>query len=382
MSVAALVLLLGPLQEAERAPYRTSYRVIDVHHHWDQPDPYAVKARLQMLDRAGVAAVTNLDAGRVDGTLPAWAEVRNAHPGRVALFPKFTKVDFEKIGEAGFFDGLVRELEKAAALGAKGVKIWKDLGMVIRDVDGRLLRIDDPRLDPFWAKCGELGLVVFIHAADPKEYWSPLTYNSLHYGHRKEEEQYYRMPGMPRWEELIAQRDAVLGRHPKTTFIGAHMGSMTFDLAGLSERLERYPNFHVECGARLRILGRLNPKAVRDFFVKHQDRVLFGTDIGGFLVRHKTPSRNILVYGVDDPDWVRFDPRDAEAVARWQDKQILFYSRHFEYFETDRIDLLEPFGFGRDWMRLAGLKLPPEVLEKLYHANAERLIPSLAPAGK
>jgi len=185
---------------------------------------------------------------------------------------------------------------------------------------------------------------------------------------------------MPRWEELIEQRDNVVRKHPKTTFIGAHFGSMTFDLQGLAERLDRFPNFHVECAARLRILGRLNPKAVRDFFVKYQDRILFGTD-GMVLTTRKasTEKKNILTYPVDDPEWVRLDVKDAAAVARWKEGQSRSYSRHFEYFETNRTDLVDPSGFEPGWAKLSGAKLPPEVLEKFYHANAERLIPGLAP---
>jgi predicted TIM-barrel fold metal-dependent hydrolase len=369
-------------QERERPLYRSSYRVIDIHHHGDAPDPNTWRIRVEMLDRAGVSAVANLDAGRVDGTLPGWMELQKASPGRVLQFPKFSKKDFEGIQEPGFFDGLVKELQRAAERGARGVKIWKDLGMYIRDGSGKLLRIDDPRLDPFWTKCGELGLVVFIHSADPRDYWYPITYNSLDYGTRTEKDQFTNDPEMPSWEDLIAQRDAVVAKHPKTIFIGAHFASMTLDLSGLAERMDRYPNLYTECGARLRMLGRLNPKAVRAFFTKYQDRILFGTDIGGLLAGRKTKSRNWSVYGVDDPDLIKIDLKDVEAVRRWQDRQVLSYSRHYEYFETDRTDLLEPGGYGAEWLRLAGVKLPPEILEKFYHGNAERLVPDFAPARK
>jgi predicted TIM-barrel fold metal-dependent hydrolase len=250
--------------------------------------------------------------------------------------------------------------------------------MTIRDGSGALLKIDDPRLDPFWTRCGELGLPVLIHAADPKDYWEPVTYNSALYGSRTDEAQLHRIPGMPRWEELIGQRDNVVRKHPRTVFIGAHFASMTFDLQGLAERLDRFPNFHVECAARQRILGRLNPKAVRDFFVKYQDRILFGSDGGVLLGRRRSTSPNILVYPVDDADWPAIDPKDVDAVRRWKEGQPRFYGRYFEYFETDRLDVVDPFGSESGWERLSGVKLPPDVLEKFYHANAERLIPGLA----
>jgi predicted TIM-barrel fold metal-dependent hydrolase len=385
ISVGALFLSFAASapQDNERPLHKTSYRVINVHAHFDAPNEEALKAELEVMDRVGIVSEVNLDVGRSDGNLPAWIELRKKHPGRFVLFAKFTLKDFARIKEEGFFEELVRELEREAKLGIQGVKIWKDLGMYIRDGSGALLKIDDLRLDPFWTKCGELGLPVLIHTADPKEYWYPLTYNSLHYGARSEGDQHYRNPEMPRWEELILQRNRVLAKHPKTTFIGAHFGSMTFELQQLAETLDRFPNFHIECAARLRILGRLNPQAVRDFFAKYQDRILFGTDGGILLAGRKAgASKNITVYPVGDPDWVRVDPADADAVRRWKEKQALFYSRYFEYFETDRLDLVDPSGFAPESLRLRGAKLPAEVLEKFYHANAERLIPGLRPNGE
>ncbi|MGE3805093.1 MAG: amidohydrolase family protein, partial [Gemmataceae bacterium] len=224
---------------------------------------------------------------------------------------------------------------------------------------GKLIPGDDPRLDPLWARCGELGIPVLIHMADPKEYWYPLTPNTFHYGMKAESSQFYDRDKMPSWEELIRQRNNILKKHPKTKFIGAHMGSLTFDLKQLGETFDKYPNFHVDCSARTRILGRLNPQAVRDFFTKYQDRILFGTD--------SSVLNNVK-------------PSDAAGVAAWQDRAARFYARHLEYFETNQVGLVEPYGWGKEWLRITGVKLPPEVLEKFYHGNAERLIPGLARA--
>src|SRR5262249_5773724 len=155
---------------------------------------------------------------------------------------------------------------------------------------------------------------VLIHTADEREYWQPLTFNSIHYGLRNEADQHYKNPEMPPWEELIRQRDAVLKKHPKTKFIGAHMGCQSLDLKQLGETLDRYPNFSVDTAARQRILGRLNPPGVRDFFVKYQDRILFGTDdMVLFKGRKPSKSGNISLYPSDDPDWLWLDPKDAEG---------------------------------------------------------------------
>jgi hypothetical protein len=263
-------------------------------------------------------------------------------------------------------------------MGAQGVKVWKDLGMYARDDKGKLIKADDSRLDPFWARCGELGLPVLIHTADEKEYWQPLTFNSFHYGLRAEIDQHYHNPNMPPWEELIRQRDAILRKHRKTTFIGAHMGSLSFDLQRLGETFDKYPNFSVDTAARQRILGRLNPNAVHDFFVKYQDRILFGTDDVVLSAGRKPGvSGNISVYPRDDPNWLCVAPHDTQAVRRWADRAAFDYSQYLQYFETDRLDLFDPNRSAGGWLRIPGIKLPQKVLEKVYHANAELRIPGL-----
>jgi predicted TIM-barrel fold metal-dependent hydrolase len=351
--VAAIVFApIGRAQDEDQPLYKTSYRVINVHRHCDHPREDALKAELEVMDRVGVRTIVNLlmDGGWSDGYLPAWAKLRDQYRERLLVFGY---INWGKLKQKDFFEQLVREVEFQHRLGAQGIKVWKDLGMYFKDADGKQLKIDDPRLDPFWAKCGELGLPILIHTADPKEYWYPRTFNSQHYG-MNDRPRHYDNPNMPKWEDLIQQRDNVLKKHPKTTFIGAHFGSETLDLQKLAETFDRYPNFNVDCAARLRILGRLNPPAVRDFFTKYQDRILFGTDSD-------------------------FDKKFAsdEEKKQWQNKAARFYSRYLEYFETDRLDIVEPYATSKDWLRLPGAKLPPSVLEKFYHANAERLIPGL-----
>lgn len=338
-------------QDEDKPLYKSPYKVINVHRHCDAPSEAALKAELEVCDRVGVDKVVILDGGDTLGRVPAWMELKKKYPERLIVF---SNVPWGRIKNENFFDDIVRDLPAQQRLGIQGVKIFKQLGMSIKGPDGKLLRGDDPRLDPFWAKCGELGLPVLIHMADPKEYWYPLTPNTFHYGMKSEESQFYDRDKMPSWEDLIEQRNNILKKHPKTIFIGAHMGSLTFDLKQLGETFDKYPNFHVDCSARTRILGRLNPMAVRDFFTKHQDRILFGTDSSVF--------NNV-------------DPKDEKAVAAWQDRAARFYSRHLEYFETNRLDIVEPYGWGKEWLRIPGVKLPPAVLEKFYHGNAERLIP-------
>jgi predicted TIM-barrel fold metal-dependent hydrolase len=377
--LAVLACLLCPIavHAADPPPlYKTSYRVINIHRHCGLATEEAVRAELEVLDQVGMHAFTNLDAGSPEDNVATWIKLRDKFPGRVIVF---FKLDVRQSNKPNFFRDAVRNLERAAKLGVQGVKVWKELGMYAKDDAGKLIKADDPRLDPFWTKCGELGLPVLIHTADEKEYWQPLTYNSFHYGLRTDADQHNRNPDMPTWEELIRQRDAILKKHPKTNFIGAHMGSQSMDLKQLGETFEKYPNFYVDTAARQRIIGRLNPKAVSDFFTKYQDRIVFGTDdltlTGGR--KKAATTRNISIYPCEDPDVLYVDTKDTAAVRRWQQRAAFDYAQYLQYFETDRLDLLDPNRSGGDWLRMPGVKLPREVLEKLYHANAEKLIPGL-----
>lgn len=371
----AVLLCCPTTSPAEEKPplYQTKYRVVDVHVHCGVVSEAALIAGFEFLDRVGIDAIVVLDGDSPLGTLADWLALQKKFPERLAVF---AKTDFSNVAQPTFFEDLVRKLDRQAEQGIKGVKVWKDLGMTIRDGSGKLLAVDDPRLDPFWNRCGELHLPVLIHTADPKEYWYPLTYHSIHYGLRTEQDQHYRNPEMPSWTELMRQRDHVLEKHPQTMFIGAHLGSLEFDLQRLGETFEKYPNFSVDCAARLRMLGRLNPPAVRDFFTKFQDRLLFGTDIrfarGGYKVQ--PTSANISVYPNENANVWDLDLTDRAAVRQWQNRTADDYSVFLQYFETQRVDLPEPTHSGGSWLRIFGASLPPEVLEKFYHGNADRLI--------
>ncbi len=356
--------------------YHSDYRVINVHYHGGSATEAALQAELKVMDAVGIDMVVMLDGDSPPGSLPAWLDLQRNHPDRLAVF---AKVGFHDVKQPTFFDDLVNKLERQAALGIKGVKVWKDLGMWIRDASGRILAVDDPRLDPFWKRCGELGLPVLIHTADPKDYWAPLTYQSIYYGIRQDGAQYYHDSEMTSWAELMRQRDHVLEKHPRTTFIGAHFGCLEYDLEQLALTLDKYPNFSVDCAgpARLRRLTRLNPAAVRDFFTKYQDRLLFGTD-GGILTGGRGKSGMIDKYPSEDPDWRYLDPADTAAVEKWQTNTARSYSQWLQYFETPRVDMSEASDSGRAWVRMFGANLPRDVLEKFYHGNAERLIPGIA----
>ncbi len=339
-------------EEQSRPLYKSSYHVIDAHAHCGAPHEDSVPAQLDVMSRTGIdkfvvllfdTAGWEYPGGWSEANVVGWSKLLRKHPEQLIVFGT---MGFDRVTEPAFFQDIVRKLDWQAGLGVQGIKMWKNLGMHVRDASGELLKIDDPRLDPYWAKCGELGLPVLIHSADPRRYWTEAL---------KDRKPRIHQPWMPSWEELIRQRDAILKRHPDTTFIGAHFGSMSSDLPRLAETLDAYPNFHVDCASRLRFMAALSPETVREFFAKYQDRILFGTD-------------TFVPY----VDRVLNSP---EKLAQWKDLRSRQYAWYLEYFETDHQGLAEPLPGSK--LVLSGAKLPPDVLEKFYHANAEKLIPGL-----
>lgn len=323
-----------------------AHPAIDAHNHlgrWLSEDGgwviSDVGALLRLMDEVNVAGMVNLD-GRWDAELEANLERYDAaHPGR---FATFCHVDFRECRTAGFGERLVASLHRSAAAGAKGLKVWKDLGLGFEDDRGELLLPDDERLSDLWAAAGELGLPVLIHTADPVAFFDPVDGRNERYEELLEHPDWsFCDPRFPRFDRLMAALEAIVAAHPRTTFIGAHVGCNAEDLGWVSGILDRYPNFHVDIGARLGELGR-QPRAARRLVVRHPDRVLFGTDAF---------------------------PPDADM-----------YATHFRFLETDDEHFpyceWDPVGPQGRW-QVSALDLPSEVLEAVYGGNAVRLIPYL-----
>jgi predicted TIM-barrel fold metal-dependent hydrolase len=224
--------------------------------------------------------------------------------------------------------------------GARGLKVFKDLGLRVWKADGSRLKLDDPELAPVWEVPGRLGVPVLIHTAEPQEFFEPIDYRNerwlelaLYRDRRYPEGQF------PRFEELLAERDRMFKAHPSTTFIAAHFGYRANDLAKAAEMLDTMPNVYLEVAAILAELGR-QPRTAHDFFVKYQDRVLFGKD--------------------------SFQP--DEFPYYWR-----VFETNDEYFDYYR-------GYHAFW-KLYGMGLPDDVLKKLYYKNALKLVPGLRKDG-
>ena len=338
------------LRVAAHEVARPRFPAIDAHNHLGPTDFAADWAERpaeelgDVLDAAGVEAIVNLDGGQGDILRRELERWRAGLPGRVAVF---AGLDYDSWSvDAAFGESEARRLKDGVAAGGAGLKVWKTLGLRARDPQGRLVPVDDPRLDPLWAAAGELGVPVTIHIADPIAFFEPLDGSNERWEELQANPDWHFWPTRPRgqpdpedfppFDELIDGLEAVVARHPATMFIGAHVGCAPEDLARVSKILERCPNFHVDMAARLAELGR-QPYTARAFFERWSDRILFGTDappdprVYAIHYRFLETFDESFDYGVDDPP----------AQGRWQ---------------------------------IHGLGLPDEVLEKVYGANARRLI--------
>jgi predicted TIM-barrel fold metal-dependent hydrolase len=293
---------------------------------------------LATLDEVGVEAIVNLDG--------LWGEEleRNldrydrAHPGR---FLTFCHVDLRSIGRPDFDAAeLVESLRRSSAAGARGLKIWKDLGLSIRDASGAHVLPDDERLAPVFAAAGELGLPVLIHTADPVAFWDPMDGRNERLEELLEKPEWsYCRGDFPRFGPLMASLESLIAAHPGTTFIVAHVGCYPENLAWVDRMLSSYPNMVIDVSGRMAELGR-QPRASARLISRHPERVLFGTD--------------------------NFPP-PADLYRRW----YRFLESDDEYFPYSPPEEGAP-PQGR-WS-VSALNLPPDVLERVYRTNARRVL--------
>ena len=322
------------LQTAGHPVERARFPVADVHCHWNaEVEPAALVADM---DRLEIAYAVNLSGGWGDSLVAMLERYQRFAPDR---FEILVNVDSSEVDEPGFGSKWAGVLEEASAQGAAGLKIFKSLGLTIKDDTGQVVAIDDPRLDPIWAKCGELGMPVLIHAADPLAFFEPIDrFNERLMQLGRHPDWSFHGPQFPDREEVLEQRNRVLAKHPGTRFIGAHLGGYAEDLAALERTLDAHPNLVVDITGRVAELGR-QPYTARRFFLKYADRILFGTD--RYPGRPSQPRHRV---------YFRFLETDDE---------------YFEYHEHD----FPPTG---EW-RIHGIFLPDDVLKKVYHQNANEL---------
>jgi predicted TIM-barrel fold metal-dependent hydrolase len=252
-----------------------------------------------------------------------------------------TGINFQGAGGPGWAERAIAQLEADVAAGAVGIgEIGKGFGQTTRKADGSRLALDDPVLDPVWAAAARLQLPVFIHTGDPQEFYQTLDFTNERWLELALFSNRYIGPDQhPNFDELMKERDNLFRRNPRTTFVAAHMGWHANDLERLGKMLAEMPNLHVEVGAILYDIGR-QPRAAHDFFVKYQDRILFGKD--------------------------SYQPEE--------------YPYYWRVFET-RDDYFDYYRDYHAFWKLYGIDLPDEVLKKVYYKNALRITPKLPQAG-
>lgn len=312
---------------------KAKFPFIDVHNHQVGMPNMDLSTLIKDMDVLNMKVMVNLSGQSGDQIKRSVANIKQNFAKR---FIVFANVDFKNVGQEGWSENAAKQLEEDVKNGANGLKIYKSLGFSVKDINGKRVTIDDPRLDLIWKKAGELKIPVIIHTADPKPFWSPMDDKNerwlelaTHPNRRRSNTE-----AAP-WDTLISEQHRMFKKHPNTTFIAAHFGWYPNDLPKLGQLLDEMPNILVEFGAVIAELGR-QPRMAKQFFTKYQDRILFGKD-----------------------SWV---PEE--------------YATYFRVLETED----EYFPYHRKYhafWAMYGIGLPDAILKKIYYKNALRIIPNI-----
>ena len=316
---------------------RARYPVIDVHNHVNDARSAGrghvpAEKVVETMDNCNIRKIVILTGGWGEALSRVVDEMVKPYPGR---FTVFVQLDWTNLDAPDFGQQMVRQIDDAVERGARGLKVTKELGLRVRYKSGKLLTVEDPRLDPIWAECGRLGIPVSIHVSDPEAFFLPFDATNERYEELADNPDWsFYGPQFPSKEAILEARDRVFARHPNTTFIALHVATWPENLDYVSDLLDRCPNVLVEFGAREAELGR-QPRRARQFFLQYQDRILFGTDASVSEEMYRNYFR--WLESADD----YFDYWGAPEQGRW---------------------------------KIYGMDLPDEVLAKVYHKNAERIL--------
>lgn len=312
---------------------RAKYPFIDVHGHQYRMPTQDLAPVVAAMDTLNLQIMVNLSGRSGTELQQSVKNIADHYPNR---FVVFANIDFDGVGSDGWTEKTVTQFEQDIKNGARGLKIYKSLGMYSKDSDGKRIAVDDSRLDPIWEKCAELGVPVLIHSADPKPFWDELDADNERWLELKTHPRRKRSDTDPApWEQIIEEQHNMFKKHPNTTFINAHMGWYANDLGTLGKLLDELPNMNVGIGAIIAELGR-QPRFAKAFFIKYQDRILFGKD-----------------------SWV---PEEFPTYFRVLESADEYFPYHKKYHA---------------FWPMYGLDLPDEVLKKVYYKNALRIVPGL-----
>lgn len=317
----------------EHKPTRAKFPFIDVHNHQFSMPIQNLDKLVAEMDELNMKVMVNLSGFR--GKYLEWSldNVNKKYSNRFVLF---LNINFEELDDEGWPENTLKMMEEAKALGVKGLKVYKSLGLTDKDNNGNRIKVDDPRLDPIWDKCSELGIPVLIHTGEPNAFWKPKDKYNERWLELKQYPSRYKDPSRnPSFDEVMNEQHNVFRKHPNTKFINAHLGWYGNDLEQLGSLMDELPNMYAEIGAVIAELVR-QPRTARGWLIKYQDRIMMGKD----------------TYKKEE------------------------YYTYFRVLETND----EYFDYYRKrhahW-KMYGLNLPDSVLEKIYYKNAMKVIPGI-----
>ncbi|MEZ4796322.1 MAG: amidohydrolase family protein [Flavobacteriaceae bacterium] len=313
--------------------FKAKFPFIDVHGHQYQMPTQDLTDVVADMDKLNMKIMVNLSGRSGDDLVKSVKNIADNFPGR---FVVFANIDFEGAGSEGWIEKVVAQLEQDVKNGARGLKVYKSLGLRNKDAQGNRLAVNDVRLDPIWAKCGELGIPVLIHSADPASFWDEFDGDNERWLELKTHPRRKRSDTDPApFQQIMDEQYSIIKKHPSTTFISAHMSWLANDLGKLGKLLDEMPNMNVGIGAIIAELGR-QPRFAKAFITKYQDRVLFGKD-----------------------SWV---PSEFPTYFRVLESADEYFPYHKKYHA---------------FWAMYGLDLDDEVLKKVYYKNALRIVPGL-----
>jgi len=316
---------------------KARFPFIDVHNHQWNMGSQNLANLIKDMDKMNMKVMVNLSGRGGEELKKMITNVKEHFPKR---FIVFTNIDFSGIGNDGWTDKAVKQLEEDVKNGANGLKIFKNLGLSVKDNSNKSVPVDDPRLDAIWKKCGELRIPVLIHTADPKPFWDPMDEKNERWLELATHPNRKRGPNDPEpWEDLIEEQHRMFKKHPETTFIAAHFGWYPNDLGHLGQLLDEMPHVMVEFGAVIAELGR-QPRSAKEFFTKYQDRILFGKD-----------------------SWVPDEYATYFRVLETEDEYFPYHKKYHAFWA------------------MYGIGLSDSILKKIYYKNALRIIPNIDKAG-
>lgn len=317
----------------EHSVQKSRFPFIDVHNHQWGMDNQDLSGLTKQMDALNMAVMVNLSGGNGNKIKRTIENIRGNQPKR---FIVFANLDFSGFGTTEWAEKTVKQLESDVKNGANGLKIFKDLGFSVRDNNGVLVKVNDPRLQPVWAKCAALKIPVLIHTADPKSFWDPMDEHNERWLELATHPNRKRDNNNPEpFEQMISEQHLLFKNNTNTTFIAAHFGWLANDLARLGKLLDQCPNVMVEFGAIISDLGR-QPIAANHFFTKYQDRILFGKD-----------------------SWAPSEYATYFRVLETNDEYFPYHKKYHAFW------------------RMYGMGLPDDILKKIYYKNAIRIIPAI-----